>query len=947
MKRNLQKYLCCILSVFMLFSLFVSNVQNVAAAQIEVAPKSAKPAVVKDIGGHWAEKQIADWCSKGIMSGYSDNTFKPDKTITRAEFMTLVNNVFGYKAKASGSFTDVKNGDWYYDELLIAIEAGYVKGYSDGSIKPKEQISRQEVAAVIANILRLEAAENSSELLKMKDNKSIAAWSKGAIGAVLENGYMKGYKDQTFKTGNPITRAEAAVALQNIAGGIYNEAGTYGDTTIEGNVSVGGDGVILKNMTIKGSLYLSEGIGSGTIVLDNVTVNGKTLICGGGMESIVVKNSTLGKTVVEKKDGKVRIEASGKTKIGKMELRSGSKLEEKDLSDAGFEEVEIKKVNNSTATIQFAGDFKTVDLASAAKIEVVNGNIGELKAKEESQNSEIKVLSGIVESIDIKAKVQLDVEGGKITNVIVDKTSTGTIVTVKEGAFISSLTTDSAIEVLGKGEVENAVVNVDGVKFEVEPLKIEKAKEVEVQIGDVTPTPASTMAATSTAIATATPTPSTGGNNGGSASNPTSKATRTPTPTTTPTTTQTTTPTTTPTPTTTATPATTTGPEVTASLEKIFAEETGIVISLYKTIGEDDDYIEDLDISDFTLVKDFTQGGTIIEGISLYRDELSGTYEYEILPQESTSFEAGNYRLAFHKEGYTVAHIDFEIGAPDPQIVIGYSPDAPFDYRVDNTITVFLSTIDIVDETEIDVCLFGETVEDIIVGPETVAVYDNEATVEIIVPAQTVEAGMYYIGAQAGEVTNYVPVVFENLSIEIEGYEGIDNITVSNAVYQDVYAIVGLLPTSICIIDTEVSVGLSWSAEMPIYENGEAGVYVFTAEPELPQGYKDDTDPQEITATVIVREEIEGYVALEDLTVSNVVYDGELAIFIMLNELMTSICITGTDASVEVAWNADASPRYFGEAGEYEFTANIVAFPDGYIDIIAPEQIKIKVIVTE
>ena len=214
------------------------------------------------------------------------------------------------------------------------------------------------------------------------------------------NGYMKGYTDQTFKTGNPITRAEATVALNNVTGSIYNKPGTYGDKTVEGNVSVSSDSVNLKNLNIKGNLYLTEGIGDGTVVLDNVTVSGKTLVCGGGMESIIIKNSTLGATVVQKKDGKVRLEASGKTKVGKMQLRSGGKLEEKDLSDAGFEDVEVKK-DKSDAIVQFDGDFNNVDILSESKIEVTKGNIAKLQANEEAKDAEIKVLAGKIESIEI------------------------------------------------------------------------------------------------------------------------------------------------------------------------------------------------------------------------------------------------------------------------------------------------------------------------------------------------------------------------------------------------------------------------------------------------------------------------------------------------------------------------------------------------------------------
>lgn len=613
MNIETRKQMCIILSVLMFIALFISDVLilSVNAQQVNmIAAQSISTVVAKDIGGHWAEKQIKDWNEKGFIKGYSDNTFKPNNTITRAEFITLVNNVFGYKEKAELSFTDIKSSDWYFSEIAKAIEAGYVKGYADGTIKPNNEISRQEVAMVISNIMRLEMDENSAEISKLKDNKAIQVWSKGAIGAVLEKGYMKGYTDQTFKTGNPITRAEATVALNNVAGSIYNKAGTYGDTTIAGNVSVSTDGVSLKNLNIKGDLYLTEGIGEGTVILDNVTVGGKTLVCGGGMESIIIKNSTLGSTVVQKKNGKVRLEASGKTKVGKMQLRSGGKLEEKELSGVGFEDVEVKK-DKSDSIVQFDGDFNNVDILSESKIEVTKGNIAKLQANEGAKDAEIKVLAGKIESIEIKVKVKVEVSGGTIANVLMDKASTGSTVDVKEGATITSLIAEAIIEVLGKGIVEVAEVKISGVKFEVEPVKVVAENNVEVQIGpDPTPVP------TTVAVVTPTPTKTTssGSSSGGSSSG-----------------------------------GSTTTPRINTSLDVISAFEDAVYATVYNE--DDGEFITDLAVDNFTLTIDSDEVG--LEEVNVYYNE------WEIIPEENLL--SGLYTLTFSKSGYRSASAEFEI----------------------------------------------------------------------------------------------------------------------------------------------------------------------------------------------------------------------------------------------------------------------------------------------
>jgi len=128
------------LILFKILVLSFGNVTVLAANNQEtnaVLVQAANVVAAKDLNGHWAEKQIMGWMEKGFIKGYSDNTFKPNNTITRAEFLTIVNNVFGYKDKAQISFTDVKTSDWYYDEIAKAIAAGYIKGYADGTINRK------------------------------------------------------------------------------------------------------------------------------------------------------------------------------------------------------------------------------------------------------------------------------------------------------------------------------------------------------------------------------------------------------------------------------------------------------------------------------------------------------------------------------------------------------------------------------------------------------------------------------------------------------------------------------------------------------------------------------------------------------------------------------------------------------------------------------------------
>jgi len=101
---------------------------------------------------------------------------------------------------------------------------------------------------------------------------------------------------------------------------------------------------------------------------------------------------------------------------------------------------------------------------------------------------------------------------------------------------------------------------------------------------------------------------------------------------------------------------------ISSTLDAIIPEQNGIVISLFKTVETVDSVVSGLIKGDFLLIKDFgLPGSQEITGTSLYKDPLGGTFEYEILPPSGQTFAAGNYRLAFIKDGYQNAHVDFAI----------------------------------------------------------------------------------------------------------------------------------------------------------------------------------------------------------------------------------------------------------------------------------------------
>jgi len=382
-----------------------------------------------DVQGHWAQEQINKWSVNGLASGYSDGTFKPNNQVTRAEFVALVNRAFNIKSEnATTDFTDVKPGSWYYENVAAAKTAGYIGGYTDGTFKPGQTISRQEAASILVRLLKLETTTEG--VAQFEDSGQIPEWSRGNIGAVSQSGLMRGMPDNTFQPLKGITRAEAVVsldrALEYVPGevpqqptstaAVFDKSGTYGPATgtetVKGNVTIAVGDVTLQNTVIEGNLTIDKAVGEGTVTLKKVVVKGNTYINGGGTNSVYFIDTQTGQTYVLKDGGPVRIVASGTSEIAQLIAQSNVNVQEVDLTGKGFDGITVDKK--------------------------VNGNIT------------INLVDTKVESLDVKSE--------------------GVTVNADKDTNITTLVADAKVAVTGTGTVENATINASGVTFQTRPM---------------------------------------------------------------------------------------------------------------------------------------------------------------------------------------------------------------------------------------------------------------------------------------------------------------------------------------------------------------------------------------------------------------------------------------------------------------------------------------------
>jgi hypothetical protein len=160
--------------------------------------------------GYWAYNPITNLSKKGVMKGYEYSQFKPAKSVTRAEAAAMVANALGLKSSASYSrFKDVSTSFWGVGSINAVKEAGIIGGYPDGTFKPNQEMTREEIAALIAKTFVLTDKGIENTFSDVTDEN----WAYDAIQRLSENNIASGFDDNMFKPQNDTSRAEFSTFL--------------------------------------------------------------------------------------------------------------------------------------------------------------------------------------------------------------------------------------------------------------------------------------------------------------------------------------------------------------------------------------------------------------------------------------------------------------------------------------------------------------------------------------------------------------------------------------------------------------------------------------------------------------------------------------------------------------------------------------------------------------
>ncbi|WP_458411770.1 S-layer homology domain-containing protein [Schinkia sp. CFF1] len=376
-------------------------------------------------------KAVNELASKGIIGGYSDGTFQPNKQVTRAEAAKILAYDLGLTSKqAISNFTDVNERDWFFQPVTALAASRGIGGYEDDTFKPNKTITRAEMASLLVKAYGLE--ENSTTAIPFTD-VPVDSWYRGAVEVLYANNVTSGKGAvNRFAPNDPVTRGEIAVFIQrasqvkagespqeqvstgtaveevtvdgiviggttysladNVKGilGEHNEAvlkgavidfedlngvitkidsiklnatGKSGATEFSNNLVLDGKGntvgaivvnanyITVKNVTIEHDLTITEALAN-DFYAEKVTVKGNTIVEGGDDNTVAFNDSQLNNVDLNKSG--LHFLAKGSTTLGILNVLKSAKL----TSSKAIPKVNVK----GGAQLNLGKDTKIDDL---------------------------------------------------------------------------------------------------------------------------------------------------------------------------------------------------------------------------------------------------------------------------------------------------------------------------------------------------------------------------------------------------------------------------------------------------------------------------------------------------------------------------------------------------------------------------------------------------------
>lgn len=190
--------------------------QNGRKSGVTTATVLSNSAVFTDFTSKdWYFTAVDKAVAASIFHGNGDGTFSPNQKITRAQFVMALANLDRVDLEqyaVDSGFSDVSGTSQMDKAVTWAVKTGIVSGYSDGTFRPSAPISREQMCVILANYTGVERSDASSAFA---DDWKISSWAKDAVYACRDNGLISGIGENKFDPQGTTTRAQACVVTVN------------------------------------------------------------------------------------------------------------------------------------------------------------------------------------------------------------------------------------------------------------------------------------------------------------------------------------------------------------------------------------------------------------------------------------------------------------------------------------------------------------------------------------------------------------------------------------------------------------------------------------------------------------------------------------------------------------------------------------------------------------
>ena len=373
-----------------------------------------------DVDGHWGQAAVERWAGYGVVNGDGTGNFNPDNQMTRAEFATMLANMLGYKEKATNTFSDVNDSDWFADAILKLAAAGVIQG-SNGMANPNAPISRQEAAVMMCRAFNIPTTGGS---LDFADSADVADWAKGAVAALASRGMMNGVGGNNVAPLANINRASVATLLDNMITEYVTE-----DKTVSGEVK----GIVLV-------------AGNATVTFEDATLAENLIVApkAEGAEVVLTGSTTAGDVYV---DGTATVKVDSSATAGDVQVGAANST------------VEVAGKADTVTVDSAAADTKvnvgkdatvgTVDVAGANTAVTVDGKVDNVNVSSSATGTDVVANSGAtVGKVETAAKDVTVSGNGKVENVTA---TDGTVAVTTPNTNVTNKT-DSADNVTNQGK---------------------------------------------------------------------------------------------------------------------------------------------------------------------------------------------------------------------------------------------------------------------------------------------------------------------------------------------------------------------------------------------------------------------------------------------------------------------------------------------------------------